>query len=203
MSPKIKKMLLGLTTGVIIVFAVLIFGGFLRESVKNTPALVPMSQISKSDNITIETLVNMSEDDIASLKEKYLMKMVSDTAKAYHIKQYTFCGLTWHESSKFKFANKKIKDSNGRFSYGMFMIQMETAILYDKTVTETKLLTPAYNTHLAAIIFTHNLEKYNGSYDYTLAAHNAGAVYNNRITNPDFIKQVKIATADIVNMYDL
>ena len=180
-----------------IVGAAVIFGG---PSVLNNKSSV--ISVSVSNTIPVKDLVNMTEDDFNRIKEAEIMKMITDTAKAYNVKPYIFCGLAWHESDHFKFANKKIKDSNGRFSYGLFMIQLETAKLYDKDVTEAKLLSPAYNTHLFATIFHKNYVKY-GSIEYALAAHNAGAVYNNKISNPDFVKKVYMSIGEIVSKYDL
>ena len=82
------------------------------------------------------------------------------------------------------------------------MVQLETALLFDKGATEAKLLIPTYNTHMAAVIFTHNLTKY-GSYELAIAAHNAGTVYDKKITNPDFVKKVYAATGEVVAKYDL
>jgi hypothetical protein len=153
------------------------------------------------DSPKIMSLISMTEDDFYRIKEQQIIQMVTDTAKACNIKPYILCGLAYHESSRFLYANRKIKDSNGRFSYGLFMIQLETAKGYDKGATEDKLLNPYYNAHLAAIIFQKNLAKY-GKYEYALAAHNAGAVYNNKITNQDFVKKVYTSVGEVVAKYN-
>ena len=167
-----------------------------------SPLVVNTTSNQLSPSFTTKDFINMTEEDFNKIKEKEIMKMIEDTAKAYGIKPYTFCGLSWHESSKFKYYNQRIKDSNGRWSYGLFMNQLETALLYDKSATEAKLLNPAYNTHIAAVIFTHNLTKY-GSYEMAIAAHNAGTIYNKKITNPDFVKKVYAATGEVYAAYDL
>jgi soluble lytic murein transglycosylase-like protein len=203
MSTKTKITLSGLALSIAIVI-VLLFTTVLNPfTIVKVQSTITQTQNQLVKTISIEELINMSDDDFVKLKEVQIMKMIKDTAKTNNIKPYVFCGLAWHESSKFKFANKKIKDSNGRWSYGLFMIQLETARLYDKEVTEEKLLTPTYNTHLAALIWRKNCLKYGNNIDYVLAAHNAGAVYHNKITNPDFVKQVKTAIGDVVSLYDL
>ena len=173
-------------------------GGVIGEGVTSV-----FSSASPVHALQATTFINMTTEDFNRIKAEEMIKMVTDTAKAYNIKPSIFCGLAYHESAKFSYANQKIKDSNGRWSYGLFMIQMETALLYDKNVTETKLLDPSYNTHLSAIIFKKNFIKYGSRYDYALAAHNAFAVYNNKITNMDFVKKVKEAIGDVSTKYDL
>ena len=192
--------------GIVIVVLLLALGigisKFIWDPLQANPVF-SQSQLQISKTTISNDFINMTEDDFNRIKETQIMKMIVDTAKVNNIKPVIFVGLSWHESSKFKFANKKIKDSNGRWSYGLFMIQLETARLYDKEVTEEKLLTPTYNTHLAALIWKKNSLKYGNNIDYILAAHNAGAVYHNKITNPDFVKQVKTAIGDVVSLYDL
>ena len=181
--------LLGLVFGVIII----VYPEIQRRQV------LPPSTIQ---SFTAKDFINMTEGDFNRIKEQEIMKMITDTAKAYGIKPYTFCGLSWHESAKFKYFNQRIKDNNGRWSYGLFMVQLETAILYDSVATESKLYTPNYNTHIAAVIFKHNLTKY-GSYEMAIAAHNAGTIYDKKITNVDFVKKVYTATGEVYAAYDL
>jgi soluble lytic murein transglycosylase-like protein len=188
-----------------VVIAVLILTTIIWSSRSTAPLLISntITQTQLIKTIPIQDLINMSDDELVRIKEEYILKMVIDTARTNNINPAIFVGLAWHESSRFKFANKKIKDSNGRFSYGLFMIQLETAKLYDKNATEEKLLAPTYNTYLAALIYKKNYSKYGNNNDFALAAHNAGAVYNNKITNLDFVKQVKTAIGDVVTKFDL
>ena len=162
----------------------------------------PVATTSSIQSFTAKDFISMTEEDFNRIKEKEIVKMITDTAKVYGIKPYIFCGMSWHESAKFKYYNQKIKDSNGKWSHGLFMVQLETALLFDKSATEVKLLSPAYNTHMAAVIFVHNLSKY-GSYELAIAAHNAGTIYDKKITNPDFVKKVYAATGEVVAKYDL
>jgi len=154
------------------------------------------TQATVTNVIKYADLVNMQDEEIREIKDREIVKMLNDTALANGIKPYVFAGLSYHESSKFNFANKRIKDSNGRFSYGLFQVQLETALLYDKGATDSKLLSPAYNMHIAAVIFKSNLKKYGGNYDMAVAAHNAGTVFNGQITNLDFVKKVHAATGE-------
>jgi hypothetical protein len=161
-----------------------------------------LTSVPSVKTFATKDLVNMTEEDFNKIKEKEIMKMIIDTSVAHGIKPSIFVGLSYHESAKFKYANQKIKDSNGKWSYGLFMIQLETALEYDKNATEEKLLTPTYNTSMAAKIFDHNLKKY-GSITYAIAAHNAGVIYNKKITNADFVKLVYAAIGEVVSKYDL
>lgn len=141
--------------------------------------------------------INMTEDEMESTIERQMFKMILDTATGYRIDYHVFRGLAYHESDRFRQAYKKRIDSNNKYSYGLFQIQFETAKLYDKNVTEKKLLTPAYNAHIAAIIFSTNLVRYNGDYELTIAAHNAGYISHGHIANMDFVKKVNAAIGDL------
>ena len=151
--------------------------------------------------VTQVDFINMTEDQFYQIKEKEILGMLVDTAKVYGINPYIFCGLSYHESDRFHQAHKKRIDSNHKYSYGLFQVQMETAKLYDKNVSETQLLTPAYNAHMAALIFTKNLSRY-GSYDLAIAAHNAGTIHDGKIQNTGFVKEVYASTGVLVAKYD-
>ena len=152
--------------------------------------------------VHVRTFVNMQDEDIINLKHAHIVRMLKDTANAYSLKPYVFCGLSYYESDRFKQANKRRKDSNGRWSYGLFQIQLETALLYDKTADEGKLLTPAYNMHIAALIFSSNLAKYKYNYDMAIAAHNAGTIFNGQIKNAEFVKRVYTSTGEFAVRFD-
>ena len=180
---------------VVVVFLFLLgLAGCMMSCAENTKKTHPA--------ITSESIVNMSLEDLAYIRDIEILNMISDTAKAYNIKPHVLCGLAYHESGKFSYAKKKIKDSNGKFSYGLFMIQLETAILYDKTATEEKLLTPAYNAHVASLIFQSNLKKYK-TYEMAIAAHNAGTIFNGKVTNGEFVKKVYFAIGEVASKYNL
>ena len=181
----------------IAIVAVLVVINALRI-LQSTPTS-PLPIASKM--ITIDSLINMSDESLNALKQKELIAMITSTAKEYNINRNVFLGLTWHESAGFKYANKKIKDSNGRYSHGLFMIQLETAKQYDKEANEYKLLRPTYNARLAAIIFNSNLKKY-GSVEYALAAHNAGTITNGVIKNAKFVTAVETAIGEVEVLFN-
>ena len=85
-----------------------------------------------------QDFINMTDSVFFKIKEQEIMNMIKDSAKAHELRPIVLCGLSWHESDRFKYAHRKIKDSNGRWSYGLFMILMETALSIYKKVTEEK-----------------------------------------------------------------
>ena len=200
----LKNIIISTAVVIVIVLALLFgpnpltFAQNIFGTVQNTVTLTQ----AQSTAIMPEDLINMTEDDISKLKEQYLIKMIIDSAKANNINPLILCGLGWHESFKFKFANKKILDSNKKWSYGVFMVQLETALLYDKTATEEKLLMPTYNTHIAIVNYLNNRSKYKTD-EMAVAAHNAGTIYNKKIVNTEFVKLVKTAMGDVGMLYNL
>ncbi|MFA5724240.1 MAG: transglycosylase SLT domain-containing protein [Candidatus Pacearchaeota archaeon] len=191
------KDILGYLGGTIGILLILGVGGIIGDKVffRNSVDKVDIPVYKNMD------VIEMTEEEFYQIKEKEIMQMLIDTAKVYSIKTAVFCGLAYHESERFKYAHRKIMDRNNRWSYGLFMIQMETAKLYDKSVTEAKLMTPRYNTHLAAVIFQKNLEKYDTN-EYAIAAHNAGTISNHKINNPEFVKKVYTAIGEVVAKYN-
>jgi soluble lytic murein transglycosylase-like protein len=171
-----------------------VFDG-IKPTAQETQNLPQISQLNSKD------FINMTDSAFYKIKEEQILEMIKDTSNAYKLKPTVMCGLAWHESDKFKFAHRKIKDSNGRWSYGLYMIQMETALSIDKEAIESKLLTPAYNASIAHRIFQRNLAKY-GTYQYAIAAHNAGTIKNGKITNSDFVKLVYVSIGEIVSKND-
>lgn len=161
-----------------------------------------IAQIAVTNVIRYADLVNYTEEEITAIKDREIVRMLNDTALANGIKPYVFIGLSYHESDRFKQANKKRKDSNNRYSYGLFQVQLETALLYDKGATDSKLLSPSYNMHIAAVIFKSNLAKYHGNYEMALAAHNCGTVFNGQIKNGDFVKKVYAATGEFATKFN-
>ncbi len=151
--------------------------------------------------ISERELIRMDDLRISELREKYLVKMICDTARAYNIPEAVLCGLGHHESGRFKVLHTKIKDSNNKFSYGLFQIQLGTAVLYEGSATEEKLLDPTYNLHLAAVIFKKNMEKH-GSVEKAIAAHN-GCIKDGRITNPNYMKEVYSSIGVVTVKYGL
>ncbi|MFA5195364.1 MAG: transglycosylase SLT domain-containing protein [Bacteroidales bacterium] len=201
----LKNIIISIVTVAVIVLA-LLFGTSTITFVQNAFGATANNVVTLSQaqlkTITPEDVINMTEDDFFKLKEQYLVKMIVDSAKTNNINPLVLCGLAWHESSKFKFANKKIMDSNKKWSYGLFMVQLETALLYDKTATEEKLLMPTYNTHIAIVNYLNNRSKYKTD-EMAIAAHNAGTIYNKKIVNVEFVKLVKTAMGDMVLLYNL
>jgi len=199
---KIKKALV--LVGIAVSLLAVVIGGsqlgYLVFPLYSAEAVASVQPNSKL--IATKDFINMTEEDFASIKEIEIFRMIVDTARANNIKPLIFCGLAYHESSKFKYAHSKIKDSNGKWSYGLFMIQLETALLYDKEATPEKLMTPTYNTHLAAVIYTTNHNTYKTN-TFAVAAHNAGSIKKGKITNPEFIKLVETAIGNLVLNYDL
>ena len=122
---------MGIATTLIIVFLGLHF--------TNSSAVIP-AKVTPPIVYQVVDLVNMTEEEFWQIKENEIIKVITDTANAHNINPYVLCGLGFYESERFRYAHKKIKDCNGRWSYGVYMIQLETAIEYDKDVTEEKLL---------------------------------------------------------------
>ena len=122
---------MGIATTLIIVFLGLHF--------TNSSAVIP-AKVTPPNVYQVVDLVNMTEEEFWQIKENEIIKVITDTANAHNINPYVLCGLGFYESERFRYAHKKIKDCNGRWSYGVYMIQLETAIEYDKDVTEEKLL---------------------------------------------------------------
>jgi soluble lytic murein transglycosylase-like protein len=189
----------------ILLFVALFVAGILCGNYVRSSAPIEKSGISKLDSSKIglskEDVLRMDDSDIATVREKYLVKMLCDTARAYNIPESVFCGLGYHESARFRVLHSKVKDSNAKFSYGLFQIQLGTAVLYDGSATEEKLLDPTYNLHLAAVIFKKNMEKH-GSVEKAIAAHN-GCIKDGRITNPNYMKEVYSSIGVVTVKYNL
>jgi hypothetical protein len=164
----------------------------------------PIVQTVTSNVISYADLVNLRNEEIQQIKDREIVRMLRDTALAYNLRPYPLCGLAFHESERLRKANEKWMDRNNRYSYGVFSLQLETVQSeVDKDATEDRLLTPAFNMHYAMMLFTKNLAKYHGSYELAIAAHNAGSVKNNHITNMDFVKKVYASTGEFAARYDL
>jgi hypothetical protein len=147
--------------------------------------------------------INMTDSVFYKIKEQEIMNMLIDTAKAHGLKPAIFCGLSWHESAKFKYAHKKIMDSNKKWSYGLFMIQLQTAQGVDPKASEEKLLTPAYNAWIAAQLMEKSLVKYK-RYDYAISSHN-GTIERKDFTkkvNYEYVKLVYASVGEIIAKND-
>ena len=141
--------------GIVLLIILLGTGFYFHPSTTTVPALT-------TQLVSQAAFINMTEDQFYQIKEKEILGMLVDTARAHNINPYVFCGLAYHESNKFHEAHKKRIDSNHKYSYGLFQIQMETARLYDKNVSETQLLTPADNARICALLFNKNLARHGG-----------------------------------------
>jgi len=176
------------------------------DSVKPTSAqaetLLPIQ--SQSVAFSPKDFIDMTDSVFYKIKEQEIMKMLIDTAKVNGLKPAIFCGMSWHESAKFKYAHRKIMDSNKKWSYGLFMIQFETAMRIDPKVTEEKLLTPAYNAHIAAQLLKNSLVKY-GRYDYAISSHNGTIDIKGskmKKVNDKYVKLVYASVGEIIAKND-
>jgi hypothetical protein len=195
-SKIIKSILCTLSIFIIGFLCRVFYSRIVAEPSKESIEIFDNTIISERD------LIRMNDSNISLLREKYLVKMICDTAKAYNIPETVFCGLGYHESGRFKVLHTKIKDSNDKFSYGLFQIQLGTAVLYDSGATEDKLLDPLYNAHLAAVIFQKNLVKH-GTIEKAIAAHNGCINKDGKITNPNYMKEVYSSIGVVTVKYNL
>lgn len=198
-----KHIILSVLAGIgVVIIAVFILYFTGNISFSNTAIVNPSQQFPTVKSLSTKDFINMTDSVFFKIKEQEIMSMIKDSAKAHGLKPEVICGLSWHESAKFQYAHKKILDRNKKYSYGLFMIQLDVALSIDPKATEEKLLTPVYNTWIAMQLFDKNLIKYGNRYPYAIAAHNAGVIYHDKITNPDFVKLVYTSIGEIIAKND-
>jgi hypothetical protein len=135
-------------------------------------------------------------EKVKLMTEKEIIKMISDSVETYEknniqIDKYIICGLAKVESN-FR-PDAKVFDSNKKYSYGLFQVQLEKALLYDKNATPEKLLTPEYNIYIMLTMYKDNLSKFK-SVKHAIAAHNAGSANikaNREPFNIAFVNKVR------------